>query len=131
MRLLLDAHFDPTVARVLREHGHAGVSVLDLGPDRYQASDLDLLEFASVERRALVTRNVRDFILLHALWAGAERTHAGIVLVHARTIPEGNRGAEIRALEDLLQTHRHAEALADTLVWLPARGGESRRPGME
>lgn len=120
MRLLLDAHFDPAVAEPLREHGYDVVSALDLGPDRYQASDAELLAFASVERRAIVTRNVRDFVLLHALWAGEERSHAGIVLVHARTIPEGDRGSEILALEDLLHTHPQPEDLTDTLLWLQA-----------
>ncbi len=123
MRLLLDAHFDPAVAEAPREHGYDVVSVLDLGPDRYQASDAELLAFASVERRAIVTCNVRDFVLLHALWAGEERSHAGIVLVHARTIPEGDRGAEILALEDLLHTHPQPEDLTDTLLWLRAKSG--------
>lgn len=121
MRLLLDAHFDPAVAQALRERGHDVASVLDLGPDQYQASDAELLAFASVERRAVVTRNVRDFVLLHALWAGQERSHTGIVLVHARTIPEGDRGAEILALEEFLHTHPDPEDLADTLSWLRAK----------
>lgn len=120
-RLLLDAHFDPAVAQTLRERGHDVVSILDLGPDRYQASDTELLTFASVERCAIVTRNVRDFVLLHALWTGEERSHAGIVLVHARTIPEGDRGAEILALEDLLRTHPQSKDLTDILLWLRAR----------
>lgn len=123
MRLLLDAHFDPAVAEVLRERGHDVVSVLDLGPDRYQASDAELLAFANAERRAVVTRNVRDFVLLHGLWAGEERSHAGIILVHARTIPEGDRGAEILALEDLLQTHPQPEDLTDALLWLRVESG--------
>ena len=123
MRLLLDAHFDPSVAQVLRQRGHDVISVLDLGPEHYQASDAELLVYASVEQRAIVTRNVRDFVLLHALWAGQERSHAGIVLVHARTIPEGDRGTEILALEDLLHTHPHPEDLTDTLLWLRATSG--------
>jgi len=123
MRLLLDAHFDPAVAEVLRERGHDVDSVLDLGPDRYQASDAELLAFASAERRALVTRNVRDFVLLHGFWAGEERSHAGIILVHARTIPEGDRGAEILALGDFLQTHPQSEDLTDALLWLRVESG--------
>lgn len=122
MRLLLDAHFDPAVAQTLRERGHDVVSVLDLGPDRYQASDVELLAFAKSEQRAVVTRNVRDFVLLHSFWAGEERSHAGIVLIHARTIPEGDRGAEILALEDLLRTHPRSGELIDTLIWLQAKG---------
>ena len=118
MRLLLDAHFDPAVAQALRERGHDAVSVLELGPDVYQASDTELLAIASAEQRTFVTRNIRDFVLLHAMWVGRERSHAGIVLVHAKAIPEGDRGAEIRALENLLKTHARAADLAEALVWL-------------
>ena len=118
MRLLLDAHFDPAVAQTLGQRGHDIVSVLDLGPDLYQGSDAELLAFAGTERRAFVTRNIRDFVLLHAIWVGHERAHAGIVLVHAKTISEGDRGAEIRALENLLKLHPRPGDLADTLVWL-------------
>jgi len=123
MRLLLDAHFDPAVAQAFRERGHDVVSVLDLGPHRYQAADAELLAFASTEQRAVVTRNVRDFVLLHSFWAGEDRSHAGIVLVHARTIPEGDRGTEILALENLLHAHPQSGDLTDTLLWLQAKGG--------
>ena len=119
MRLLLDAHFDPAVALVLQEQGHDAVSVIELGPDAYQASDMELLATASLQHRAIVTRNIRDFVFLHAMWMGQERSHAGIVLVHSKTIPEGDRGAEIRALESLLRAHVGPEDLADTVVWLP------------
>ncbi len=122
MRLLLDAHFDPAVALALRDRGHDVVSVLELGPAVYQAFDFELLELAGAKRRAFVTRNIRDFVLLQATWAGQERSHAGIVLVHGKTIPEGGRGGEVRALDRLLQEHPGPEDLADILVWLqPAR----------
>src|SRR3989304_2909333 len=97
MRLLREAHFDPAVARTLRERGHDVVAAVDLGPEVYQASDAELLEFAAAESRALVTRNVRDFVLLHAEWL--------------------ERGAEIRALERLLR-QPPAVDLADSLIWL-------------
>lgn len=122
MRLLLDAHFAPSVAQALRDRGHDVPSVLELGPDLYQASDAELLAYASAEGRAVVTRNVRDFVLLHGMWTAQERSHAGIILVHVRTIPEGDHGAEIRALENLLQTHPEPQDLEDTLLWL--RGPE-------
>jgi predicted nuclease of predicted toxin-antitoxin system len=118
MRLLLDAHFDPVVAHTLGERGHDVASVLDLGPEVYQASDAELLAFAGTARRAFVTRNIRDFVLLHARWVGREQAHAGIVLIHAETISEGDRGAEIHALENLLRLHPGPDDLADTVVWL-------------
>jgi len=117
MRLLLDAHFDPAVARALRERGYDVAAAVDLGPEVYQASDAELLGFAAGEGRALVTRNVRDFVLVHAEWLAQERSHAGIILLHARTIPQGERGAEIRALEGLLREPPSAD-LTDSVIWL-------------
>ncbi len=118
MRLLLDAHFDPAVAQALRERDHDVVSIQEFGPEIYQAADAELLAFATAEGRTLVTRNVRDFIRLNAVWTAQERAHAGIVLVHAKSIPEGDRGAEIRGLENLLHAHPKSADLEDILVWL-------------
>jgi len=122
MRLLLDAHFDPAVAVALRQRGHDAVSVLERGPDVYQASDGELLSLAAIERRAFVTRNIRDLTLLHAMWAGRERSHAGITLVHGKTIAEGDRGGEIRALDRFLRDHPGPDDFADMLVWLQPVG---------
>jgi len=122
MRLLLDAHFDPAVAEALRDRGHDAVSALERGPDVYQASDAELLALAAGERRAFVTRNIRDFVFLHAMWAGREQSHAGIILVHGKAIPEGDRGGEVRALDQLLRGRPGPDDLADTLVWLQSAG---------
>jgi predicted nuclease of predicted toxin-antitoxin system len=118
MRLLLDAHFDPAVAQALRERDHDVASIQEFGPDVYQATDAELLAYASAEGRVFVTRNVRDFIRLNAVWSAQERAHAGIVLVHAKTIPEGDRGAEIRAMETLLEAYPESADLEDTVLWL-------------
>src|SRR3989304_8839413 len=130
MRLLLDAHFDPAVARTLRERGHDVMAAVDLGPEVYQASDAELLEFAAAKSRALVTRNVRDFVLLQAEWLAQERSHAGIILVHTRTIPQGERGAGSRALERLLR-QPPAVDLPDSLVWVRPAPGPGGGPGEE
>lgn len=122
MRLLLDAHVDPAVAVAMRERGHDVVSVLERGPEVYQAADDELLLLGAAEGRALVTRNIRDFVLLHARWAGREQSHAGIILVHARTIAEGDRGGEIRALDRLLRDHSGSTDLSDSLGWLEPAG---------
>ncbi|MBI4277518.1 MAG: DUF5615 family PIN-like protein [Armatimonadetes bacterium] len=118
MRLLLDAHFDPHVAKALRARGHDVISLLDLSPETYEAGDVEVLELAARSRRAVVTRNIRDFVLLHRLWMGRESRHWGVVLIHANTIREGDRGAEIRALVSLLKAHPRDGALQDELVWL-------------
>jgi hypothetical protein len=96
--------------------------VLERGPDAYQSSDAELLALASSERRAVATRNIRDVALLHTMWAGQERSHAGIVLVHGKSIPEGDRGGEIRALDRLLRERQGPDDLADTVVWLQPSG---------
>jgi predicted nuclease of predicted toxin-antitoxin system len=121
-RLLLDAHFDPAVARALRERGYEVRAAFELRPEVYQLSDEELLAHATASDSALVTRNIRDFVWLHQAYLATDRTHAGIILVHSKTVAEGDRGAEIRALDQMLRATTHAD-VRDRLVWL-----ESSRP---
>jgi hypothetical protein len=104
------------VARALRERSHEVWAAVELGPSVYQRPDEELLEHAAVLRSALVTRNIRDFVWLHQAYLATNRSHAGIVFVHSKTVPEGDRGAEIRALEQLLQ-ETDAD-LRDRVLWL-------------
>lgn len=85
MRLLLDEHFSPEIARQLRARGH-DVDAARERPELHGLTDADLLEVARVERRALLTENVADFMELHrrALVAG---THAGLVFTSGRRFP--------------------------------------------
>ncbi|MFP5489352.1 MAG: DUF5615 family PIN-like protein [Acidimicrobiia bacterium] len=53
MNLLIDANLSPRLARALTEEGHDTVHVFDVGLGR--ASDPEIVEFASRERRTIVS----------------------------------------------------------------------------
>ncbi|MEW6284091.1 MAG: DUF5615 family PIN-like protein, partial [Candidatus Eremiobacterota bacterium] len=56
------------LAKVLRQRGIDIIHVLEVG--RTGRTDLEQLEFAVSEERAILTHNVRDFILLHRKFEG-------------------------------------------------------------
>ena len=59
--------------------------------DRYELrgrDDVDLLAGAAADGRAVVTRNLRDFLPLDSQWASQGRWHAGIVCVAYKKFPE-------------------------------------------
>ncbi len=82
MRLLLDAHVSgPRVGERLTAAGH-DVRALDQEPALEGLDDDDVLALAAAEERMLVTHNIRDFPAIVREWAGAERSHAGVILVY-------------------------------------------------
>lgn len=82
MRLLLDAHVSgPRIGRRLESAGH-DVRALDQEPELEALADEQVLELAATERRILVTHNVSDFPVILREWAGAGRSHAGVILVY-------------------------------------------------
>lgn len=95
MRLLLDAHLSGArIASVLRGKGH-DVRALVEKPLSEGMEDAEVLALAAAESRILVTQDVSDFPRLLRDWAGASRSHAGVILVHGigsdefRTITSG------------------------------------------
>lgn len=119
MRLLLDEHFSPEVARQLRDRGHDAVAVRELVEVR-GLSDRDVLGLATLERRAIVTENVADFVELHRSAVVASASHFGIVFTSPRQFPRTRRaiGRIVRALDSLLVAHPSADALRDQTWWL-------------
>ncbi len=105
MRLLLDEHLSPEIARRLRELGHDVIAVgerpdLRGRPDRVHFTSL------SEERRAIVTRDLSDFrpLLAQALRSGAATY--GLVLVPRRfALSRTGVGRFVRALDALLKEH--------------------------
>lgn len=121
MRLLLDEHYSPAIARQLRERGHDVVAVTER-PGLTGRSDR--LHFASMagERRAIVTEDVGDFrpLLLRALRAG-EPTF-GLVCVSPRRFPRSLAGVGrlVAALDALLLAcpREDAAIAAGGEIWL-------------
>lgn len=67
---LIDESFD--VVAVAAEAGLRGIS------------DQDLLTYATVHERALVTENVADFMPLATRWGGENKAHAGLVFTNPK-----------------------------------------------
>ncbi len=117
VRLLLDEHLSPEIARQLRARGHDVLAVAER-PDLLGRSDRVHFASMSEQRRAIVTRDLGDFrpLLAEALRAGA-KTY-GLVCVPARvSLSRESIGRLVDSLERLLREHPGDDAAID-------RGGE-------
>lgn len=117
MRLLLDEMFPPAVAEALRARGHDAVAVVER-EGLPGTQDPELFELAQLERRAIVTENVSDFVRLDRAWREAGREHYGLVLALKRT-GTGERivGRLVRQLDRLLAEHPDSKATS-LVTWL-------------
>ena len=99
MRLLLDAHVSPAVARALQAGGSDALAPRDWHGGQYRtASDAQILAAAVAEERVLVTYDLRSIPPLLKEWAQSGRHHAGVILVDRKTIRPGDVGGLRRAL---------------------------------
>jgi hypothetical protein len=110
LKLLLDEHLSPQIARELREHGHDVVAVGERSDLRGRP---DRVRFASLadEQRAIVTRDLGDFrpLLAEALRRGSSTY--GLVCVPARfRLNRDAIGLLVAALDALLQCHPQVDA---------------------
>jgi len=78
VRLYLDHHITDRLARDLRDRGYDVLTSLDAGMER--AGDVEQLEFATAQDRAIITCNIRDFMPIHKHWLESGRDHAGIIV---------------------------------------------------
>ena len=119
MKVLLDEHFSPEIARQLRDRGHDALAVRE-HPDARGLSDRDVLTLATTQRRAVVTENVADFIELHRAAIITNTPHFGLVFTSSRQFPRTRRaiGRLVRALEALLSAHPSTDDLRDQTWWL-------------
>jgi hypothetical protein len=101
--LLLDEMFSGIIAEQLRAKGHDVLAVV-ADPALVGLADDQILAHASAAKRVLVTANIKDFIPLDARYRAASQTHAGLILVSARTFPQDRTftAAIISALSALL-----------------------------
>ena len=118
MRLLLDEHFSPEIARQLRDRGHDVIAAR--GRVASGRSDRDLLALAVLERRAIVTENVADFVELHRAAITTRTAHFGIIFTSSHQFPRTRRaiGRMVRALNSLLAARPQTDALRDQTWWL-------------
>ncbi len=104
MRLLLDVHHSPSAAEQLRQSGY---DVLAAAEDARLAAlpDEDLLRAATVDDRAIVTENVKDFDRIVRIWARNGEHHRGVIFTSPRRFHRARSSYPrdlVAALEDLL-----------------------------
>lgn len=80
VRLLLDEHFAPRLARTLRQRGHDVTAVLEDPALTGQPDDV-IFAAAIVQGRRIVTENIADFRPLHARAVEAGLPAAGLLLI--------------------------------------------------
>ncbi|OGQ77959.1 MAG: hypothetical protein A3F90_19040 [Deltaproteobacteria bacterium RIFCSPLOWO2_12_FULL_60_19] len=108
--LLLDEDVRVVLGEILRQRGYDVIHVLEVG--RTGRSDSEQLDYATIQGRAILTHNIRHYILLDNQYRREGKDHAGILL--SDQIP----------LRDLLQRtlrflSRHsADEVANMVMWL-------------
>src|SRR5689334_22501888 len=75
-RLYIDEDFPLEVAIALRKRGHDVLTALEAGIANKRIQDPNVLAYATVHQRAVITMNRRDFIRLHRHLPD----HAGLVV---------------------------------------------------
>jgi Domain of unknown function (DUF5615) len=91
VKVYLDEDLSPRIALLLRQRSVNATSAHEVGNS--QLADRAQLEYATREARAIVTRNVVDFLGLARDAVATNRRHAGIILV-----PSSFRGDEYQAI---------------------------------
>jgi predicted nuclease of predicted toxin-antitoxin system len=110
LKLLLDEHLSPQIARQLRERGHDAIAVGERTDLRGRP---DRVHFASLpeEQRVIVTRDLADFrpLLAEALRRGTPTY--GLVCMPARfPLNRNGIGRLVAALDALLQANPEVDA---------------------
>ena len=120
MKLLLDEHLSPEIARQLRERGR---NVVAVGERTDLRGRPDRVHFASLpdEQRTIVTRDLGDFrpLLAEALRRGSSTY--GLVCVPARfPLNRDGIGRLVAALDALLVAHPAVDAAVSLggEIWL-------------
>lgn len=110
LKLLLDEDVWAGLATELRNRGYDVLAVNEVG--RKGFSDIEQLRFATGQRRAILTHNIRDFAPLAQQFIVQAEHHAGIIVAYK--IPKGallRRTAAFLAVES-------ADNLQNTLRFL-------------
>ncbi len=74
-RLYADEQYPLPVVEFLRALGHDVLTVQQAGRANQKISDPDVLDFATSQKRAVITQNRKDFFRLHRI----QPNHAGII----------------------------------------------------
>ena len=120
MRLLLDAHLSPAIARSLQQDGIDAVSLSDwLGGDYRSAPDDLIFATAFRHERVLVTFDCRTIPPLLKEWAETGRHHGGVILIDEKTLRPSDIG-RLRRASHALVAQRGGDEWRDRVVFLRA-----------
>ncbi len=98
MKYYLDEDLSPTIADILRQDGVDAVSAHDVG--LAGVSDLEQLEYASGQKRCVVTRNRNDFIKLTVQFFNEHKPHFGVLI-----IPHSYPGDRFKQIAETLKKY--------------------------
>lgn len=119
MRLCLDEHYSPEIARRLRSRGH-DVSSAKERPELLGLPDPALLAVLIQERSALMTENVGDFAPIERALAARGDDHWGFVYTSPRSMPRAAStiGVFVEALDGLLSGRPGDDDFRNQVWWL-------------
>jgi hypothetical protein len=122
VKLLLDEHYSPEIARQLRTRGHDVMAVAER-PDLVGLGDDELLAWMAQEQRAIMTNNVKDFMPLASRATVAAEHHFGLLFTSDRSMPRRSDavGRFVEALDDFLQHHKGEDSCRNQVQWLARR----------
>ena len=106
LKLLLDEHISPTVAKgLVRRHRSLVVHFMaEWEKGRFLGQDDSVcLEHAAELGLTLVTYDRRTIPTLLKAWAEAGRDHGGIIFIDEKTISPADIGGQVRALSSLIR----------------------------
>ncbi len=118
MKLALDHHYSPLIARGLRERGHDATAAIEVG---WGAEDDEpLLALCANDQRVLLTNNVADFVVISRRWQTEGRSHHGLIFTSNASLPRtrDNIGRYVDAIDALMRDHPAADAFLDRIHWL-------------
>ena len=118
MKVALDHHYSPTIARELREHGHDVVAAVEVG---WEAEDDEpLLALCSKDGRTLLTNNVADFAVIARRWQVEGRAHQGLIFTSDSSLPRTRNtiGRYVEAIAELMRANPGDDGFADRIHWL-------------
>jgi hypothetical protein len=119
VRLCLDEHYSPEIARRLRVRGH-DVSSAKERAELLGLPDPALLAVLIQERSALMTENVGDFAPIERALAARGDDHWGFVYTPPRSMPRAAStiGVFVEALDGFLSDRRGDDDFRNQVWWL-------------
>ena len=100
MKAVLDEMVPAAIAKQLRKRGHDVMAVVE-HPQLLSLNDREQLALATQDGRALVTRDIGDYVTLDREYRARGEHHAGIILISS-SFKQMSVGPLVKALDSAL-----------------------------